>query len=340
MRSWTALGFDAFAAPLWVPAVLAATALLIVLALRRRTPAVAWPALAEARAAGARRFDAVGAGALALRALAFAAAGLVLAQPIALGDTAPDTSPGLDLVLAMDASASMRALDVAAEGESRTRFDLAREVVARFAARRAAEGDRVALVLFGERAFTQVPLTRDGRLLAAALERVEPGIAGEATALGDALVLATKRALGGGPEPEGRLVVLLTDGHSNAGSVPLDVAIEVAARHQVRVHTVGIGVGGEVPVAAGARGVRFERHDLDTPALQAIAAATGGRPFLARRSADLGAVYAEIDGLERVLREAPPRRESQARPQPLLLLAAGALLAELGLARLARRRLP
>ena len=268
------------------------------------------------------------------------ALGLVLARPVATRDGADDSAPGLDLVLALDASASMRALDTSQAGESRTRFSLASEVVSRFAARRAAEGDRVGLVLFGERAFTQVPLTRDGALLGAALERARPGIAGEATALGDALVLAVKRALGGGDEPEGRLVVLLTDGSSNAGEIPVDVAAEVARRYGVRVHSVGIGTGGEVPVQAGPRGVRFERHELDTAALAAIASATGGRSFLARTSGDLEQVYAEIDGLERIDRPLPERRETHARPQPLLLLAGISILAELGLARLARRTLP
>jgi Ca-activated chloride channel family protein len=271
-------------------------------------------------------------------------------------DAAPREVPGLDLVLALDASASMRALDVSQQGETRTRFALAAEVVARFAEERAAEGDRVALVLFGERAFTQVPLTRDGALLAAALRRVEPGIAGEATALGDALVLATRRAggraLGGapadadapGPDPSlrgvGRLVVLLTDGRSNAGEVPVDVATEVAAAAGVRVHTVGIGGTGEVPVLSGPRGVRFERHDLDEAGLRRIAEATGGRTFLARRSSDLESVYAEIAGLERIARPAAPPPEARAQAAPLLALAAAGVLGELVLARVLRRRLP
>ncbi len=335
-----AFGIDSFADPVWIPVTLAVAVLALAAAVRRRPATLAWPALEEAHAAAAPRRDARRVATLALRGAALVAAGLVLAGPTQTREPLPDEAPGLDLVLALDASASMRALDVSQAGESRTRFALAAEVVARFAERRAAEGDRVALVLFGERAFTQVPLTRDGALLAAALERVEPGIAGEATALGDALVLSTRRALGGGEEPEGRLVVLLTDGRSNAGEIPLDVAVEVARGHGVRVHTVGIGTGGEVPVAAGARGVRFERHDLDRDALARLAEATGGSAFLARSSADLAAVYAEIDGLERVLRPAPPRRASQARPEPLLLLAAAALLAELLLDRLLWRTLP
>lgn len=344
------VGIDAFEAPGVGIALVVLAAL--VLALRRRPAALAWPAMAEARAAGARHVDFVRIGALALRALALVAAGLVLARPVTRVDAAPREVPGLDLVLALDASASMRALDVSREGETRTRFALAAEVVARFAEDRAAEGDRVALVLFGERAFTQVPLTRDGALLAAALRRVEPGIAGEATALGDALVLSTRRALGGtspdtsasrpgsSPRGTGRLVVLLTDGRSNAGEVPVDIAAEVAAAAGVRVHTVGIGGTGEVPVLSGPRGVRFERHDLDAAGLRRISEVTGGRAFLARRSSDLESVYAEIAGLERIARPAAPPPEARAQAAPLLALAAAGVLGELCLARVLRRRLP
>ncbi len=346
-------GIDGFEAPGLGLALIALAAL--VLALRQRPAVLAWPAMAEARAAGARRIDLVRIASLALRAVALVAAGLVLARPVARVDAAPHEVPGLDLVLALDASASMRALDVSQEGETRTRFALAGEVVARFAEKRAAEGDRVALVLFGERAFTQVPLTRDGAMLAAALRRVEPGIAGEATALGDAMVLATRRALGGtlgaqpdpaasgsgsGPRRAGRLVVLLTDGRSNAGEVPVDVAAEVAAGAGVRVHTVGIGGTGEVPVLSGPRGVRFERHDLDEATLRRIAETTGGRTFLARRSADLESVYAEIAGLERVARPAAPPPQARAQATPLLALAAVGVLGELFVARVLRRRLP
>ena len=340
-------GIEGFAEPLWIPVVCLAAAAALLAAARRRPAALPWPALPEAAAAGARRFDWLRGAALALRAGALLAAGLVLAEPFARAAAAPGEARGLDLVLALDASASMRALDVSAAGESRTRLELAREAVARFAHRRAAGGDRVGLVVFGEHAFTQVPLTRDGHLLEAALERVEAGMAGEATALGDALTLAVKRALAGAGEPgaagapqEGRLVVLLTDGRSNAGEIPVDVAAEVARSHAVRVHTVGIGTRGEVPVAGGGRGLRFERHDLDAPTLERIAGVCGGRFFPARSSADLEAVYAAIDALERVARPDPPRPETAPRPAPLLLAAAGLLLAEIGLARGWRRRLP
>jgi Ca-activated chloride channel family protein len=293
----------------------------------------------------------VRAAALTLRGLALAALALVLAGPVGEHRAPPEPGSGLDLVLAVDASGSMRALDAQVEGEQRTRLELAREVVARFARERAAEGDRVALVVFGDSAFTQCPLTSDGALLAAALGRVEAGMAGEATALGDALALAVRRAGGdplapAAPGPgAGRVVVLLTDGRHNAGSLSVEAATAIAAAAGVRVHAVAIGsAGAEVAMAPGPGELglrtRRERHDVDEPGLRALAAATAGRFFLARRSADLAAVYAEIDRLERVARSLPPRVRRTGRPEPLLAVAGGLLFAEIALARVLRRRIP
>jgi Ca-activated chloride channel family protein len=338
------LGIDSLQHPARLPWLLALAAAVVVLGALRRPRSLAWPAWSEARRAGARRLEAAPVLALGLRALCLGLLCVVLAGPVSLRRAPPEPGLGLDLVLALDTSGSMRALDAAGAERARTRLDLAKEVVARFASRRAAEGDRVGLVVFGATAFTQCPLTSDGRLLAAALARVEAGIAGEATALGDALALAVKR-VAAAEDGAGRVVVLLTDGRSNAGAVPVDVAAELASAAGVRVHAVGIGSGGEpVPMAtrpdAPGRGLRFERHDPDLPTLERIAAATGGRAFAALRSSDLAAVYAEIDALERAPRPLPPQVRDSLRAEPLLAGAGALLAAELALARLWRRRLP
>jgi Ca-activated chloride channel family protein len=242
----------------------------------------------------------------------------------------------------------MRALDAELDGSSRTRLELARAAVSGFAERRVAEGDRTALVVFGSSAFTLCPLTSDGALLRAAVERVAVGVAGESTALGDALALAVKRAVAAPrdasvPPGAGRVVVLLTDGRSNAGSVPVDLAIDLARAEAIRVHTVGIGSAGEsVPMAqpGAGRGLRFERHDVDPETLARVAARTGGRAFAARRSADLAAVYAEIDALERAPQRRPGRVRRAPHPEPLLAAAGGLLALEIALARVLRRRIP
>jgi Ca-activated chloride channel family protein len=355
------LGIDALAAPERLPWLGVCVVAGIGFALRRRYEALTWPGMSEARQSGARPLDGVAYSALMLRASALVCLALVLAEPTTVHESPPEPGLGLDLVLAVDTSASMRALDTSAATLERddggaalhepertmtaqTRLDLAKRVVSRFARSRVAEGDRVGLVVFGSSAFTSCPLTSDGRLLEAALQRVEVGVAGEATALGDALALAVKRI----PKREsvaGRVIVLLTDGRSNAGSVPVHVAALIARGEQIRVHTVGIGTGGqEVPVATRShrpeRALRFERHDTDPEALRQIARATGGRHFEATRPSDLESVYREVDNLERVERPLPPRIRRAPRAEPLLAAAGGFVLLEVALAGVLRRRIP
>jgi Ca-activated chloride channel family protein len=352
----TLFGVDSIESPALALALLALAALLVLRSLRALPRGIPWPASVELEAAGAGRREWDRDAALALRFGALACLALALAGPVASFRGPPEAGEGLDLVLAVDTSGSMRALDAELGSAWRTRLDLAREVVSRFARARAAQGDRVGLVVFGENAFTLCPLTSDGMLLGAAVERIEAGMAGEATALGDALALAVRRVLAAnassgdgttalaappGAPSAGRIVVLLTDGRSNAGEVPADVAAGLARTLGVRVHAVGIGGEGAVPMAAApgaARaGLRFERHDLDAETLGMIARSSGGRFFHARRAQDLDAVYAEIDALERVPRLAPPRLRRNARPEPALA-AAGCLLALEAIASRALRR--
>ena len=325
---------------LWAGAIFAAVKIV-----RRRAEAWAWPALAEARAAGGHAGEADRWLRAGLRALAIAALAVAIAGPVVQRRAAAPPELGLDLMLVVDASGSMQALDAKLGAGWGTRLDLAREVVSRFAQRRAASGDRVGLVVFGEEAFTQCPLTRDGRLLAASLERVRPGVAGENTALGDALALAVKRvAARTDARDDARVVVLLTDGRSNAGEIPVDVATELARSQNVRVHTVGIGGEGRVAIersqGAARRGLHFARQDLDADTLEWIADHTGGRFFAARRPADLEQVYETIDALERSERPSQARRLSTPRPEPWLAAGGGFLALELLALSALRRPLP
>ena len=346
----TQLGIEGWLRPWWLVAAPLVAALAIVVLARTRTAAADWPNGEEARAAGARRGDPVRLLGLLLRAAALLLLGAVLAGPVGMHRAPPEPGFGLDIVLVLDASGSMRALDTQVENSWQTRLDLARRVVARFAERRADEGDRVALIVFGESAFTQCPLTSDGALLAAAVERVEAGMAGEATALGDALGLAVKRALGAEAMPgqtaaSGKLAVLLTDGRHNAGALSVESSLALAVDAGLRVHTVAIGTSGDQVLMAAAsdataRAPRRERHDVDSAALGRIANATGGLFFHARSSGDLDAVYAEIDAIERVERPLPARQRKTDRPEPLLALAGLCLLCEVTLVRTLWRRQP
>ncbi len=232
---------------------------------------------------------------VATRCAALGLVTLALAGPVALVPKNPIGGSGIDLIVALDASGSMNALDGLIDGRRVTRLELAKHVVADFIGDRG--GDRVGLVVFGQRAFTQCPLTVDHRLVLEALGRVQVGVAGDATALGEAIGLATRRL---GHADTERVVLLLTDGRHNSGQLAPETAAQIARMHDVRIHAVGIGGRGVVPFARRTAGepLRFERVDLDRDTLQTVAERTGGLFFHARRPRDLSRVAALIDRIE------------------------------------------
>jgi Ca-activated chloride channel family protein len=284
---------------------------------RPRAPArLAWP-----------QPDASWALSVLLRAGALACLVATLARPIGLILENPAGGLGVDLVVALDASGSMEALDAELDGRRTTRLELARRVVADFV--RARDGDRIGLVVFGLHAFTQCPLSVDHRLLLESLERVEPGVAGDATAIGEAIGLATRRLrVAGAPEQARRVIVLVTDGRHNSGSLAPETAAQVARTEGVRIHTVGIGTQGSVPFASDTPGqpLHFERVDLDQETLRRIADTSGGRFFHAERPEDLFPVIAAIDALEARPLPAEPRHR-RASLAPVAFAAVLALLA-------------
>ncbi len=339
-----AWGIDRLDAPERLPWLLGLTALCLWWAARRPQPALLWPAASQlpARGAGSRR--AARWLPLASRAVALGLLALALCDPVALRTLPPESGPGLDVLLVLDASGSMASVDARGTADQPLqRIDVARAAVGRFAAHRIDEGDRVGLVVFGAHAFTQCPLTHDAALLGDALGRVEVGVAGDATALGDALALAVRRVerAGGG---EGQAVVLLTDGQSNAGDVPVSVALELARAAAVRVYTVAIGRAGNADLRAAVQRAGHGDADAAPPpareALAELARATGGVAFDATGERDLAAVYAAIDALERAPRPRPARTLDRPSSEALLLGAGLLIFTELGLLRILRRRLP
>jgi Ca-activated chloride channel family protein len=278
---------------------------------------------------------------LGVRGTALTLVGVALAGPVGLAKEAPSGGEGVDILIALDASGSMNALDAALKGRRVTRLELAKHVVADFV--RSREGDRFGLVVFGEHAFTQCPLTVDRRLALETIERVRVGVAGDATALGEAIGLAVRRLQrGGASEGTRRVLLVLTDGRHNAGPLAPETAAQIASLSGIRIHTVGIGTTGSVPFARAGPGepLRFERVDLDEETLRALARITGGRFFHARKPEDLASVAVAIDRLE--VREHPA--ESRFRRVSLapnaLLAAVLLLLLETGTAHGLLRRLP
>ena len=226
-------------------------------------------------------------------ALAWIALVTATARPQSFGEPLGSPVGGRDLMLGIDISGSMRESDLYAGNRRATRMDVVRLVARDFVERRA--GDRIGLIMFGDAAYVQTPLTRDHETVAHFLDEATVGLAGRSTAIGDAIGLAVKR-LRERPA-ESRVLILLTDGANSAGVVgPLEAA-RLAADSGIRIHTVGVGADPSAGTALE-RVLGARRAELDEETLRAVSAETGGTYFRARDAAELERIYREIDVLE------------------------------------------
>ena len=219
---------------------------------------------------------------------------LAIARPVWIGEPVSLPTSGRDILLAVDISGSMEREDMQLSGQTVNRLMAVKAVVGKFVAER--EGDRLGLILFGEKAYLQTPLTFDRKTMQTLLYEAQLGFAGNGTAIGDAIGLSVKR-LQQRPENH-RVVILLTDGANNAGELEPLKAAELASRAKVKIYT--IGVGAETQEAWGLFGKRVTNPsaDLDEKTLAAIADATGGQYFRARNPEELVAIYEELNRLE------------------------------------------
>lgn len=236
-----------------------------------------------------------------LRLVSIALLVVAMARPQTTRRDAGAQSEGIDIMMVLDTSGSMRALDMEPDlpiQERRTRLEVVKDVVREFVAARPA--DEVGLVVFGEQAFTQVPLTLDHEALRTLLEQIEIGMAGESTAIGTALGIGVRR-LQSAPA-RSRVVVLLTDGRSNAGTLTPEAATEIAKALGMRVYTIGVGGRGKAPFIVDSlfgKRVVYEDVQIDEAALQQIATRTGGAYYRAEDADALKRIYEAIDGLEK-----------------------------------------
>jgi Ca-activated chloride channel family protein len=217
-----------------------------------------------------------------------------LARPQQVGEQVQLPITGRDLLLAVDISPSMDEQDMVVQGRSINRLQAVKRVLHDFIERR--EGDRLGLLLFGTEPYIQAPLTFDLATVRTLLDESGIGMAGRATAIGDAIGLAVKR-LRDRPQ-EQRVVILLTDGANTAGEIPPDKASEIAKAAGVRIYTIGIGADSMVQRGLlGSRRVNPSR-DLDEGLLTRMAQQTGGQYFRARSLPELEMIYKSIDRLE------------------------------------------
>jgi len=208
------------------------------------------------------------------------------------------TSEGIDIILAIDASGSMAAMDFRLQGNPVNRLTVVKKVVKEFIEKQ--KGDRLGMVIFGENAYTQSPLTLDYDVLIQLLEHIKVGIAGEGTAVGEGLALSVKR-LKDVPS-KSKVVILLTDGRNNSGKISPEKAAEIAASLGVKVYTIGIGTQGPVPFPQKSMfGTQliYVNLDLDQETLEKIAQITKGLYFYAADTNKLKAIYDEIGRLEK-----------------------------------------
>lgn len=229
---------------------------------------------------------------------------LTLARPQQSLGEKPQTKEGIDILLCLDTSTSMEADDLLPN-----RLEAAKQVSTSFVEKR--PSDRIGLVVFAGIALTQCPLTSDHNTLRVLIENLRAGMTGkDGTAIGNGLVTCVNRLkdLPG----KSKVIILLTDGRSNAGEIEPLQAAELAAEYGLRVYAIGAGSdgGGGLAGLMGAGGI-----DMET--LHAIALKTGGKAFRATNTDGLSEIYDEIDRLERVKREEKPEilyRELMAVP--------------------------
>ena len=231
----------------------------------------------------------------ALRVLAFAAWSIAAAGPRLGGSQVEVKKEGIAIVIAIDISSSMLAEDFAPSN----RMEVAKQQAISFIRGRTA--DRIGVVAFAGEALTQVPITVDYPVLEQSVSALRIGLLEDGTAIGTGLATAVNR-LREAPG-KSKVILLLTDGENNRGTVDPRTAAAAAAALGIKVYTIGVGTEGEAPIPTG-RGLSGFRYEIlpvkiDEPLLRDIAATTGGRYFRAKDSEALSRIFHQIDGLEK-----------------------------------------
>lgn len=265
----------------------------------------------------------------ALRALAVAAIVVALARPQSQLSRQEMTVEGIDIVMAMDISGSMLAEDF-----HPNRLEAAKKVASDFVEGR--KSDRMGLVVFAGEAFTQVPLTIDHQVLLRQLSQVKSGTVRDGTALGDGLATAINRIKDS--KAKSKVIILLTDGVNNQGSVDPLSAAEIAALYGIRLYTIGVGTLGKAPYPMRDQfgRVHYQNIDveIDEPLMRKMAGATtDGRYFRATDKKALVSIFNQIDEMEKSRIDVTRYAQTKDEQAPWLWLALIALLLEVVLRR-------
>jgi Ca-activated chloride channel family protein len=229
-------------------------------------------------------------------------------RPQWLGESIAIPISGRDLMLAVDLSDSMRTADFKIEGNQVNRLQATKQVASQFIERR--RGDRLGLILFGTQAYLQTPLTFDSKTVNRLLQESAIGLAGERTAIGDAIGLAIKRL--DLESDNSRVLVLMTDGANTAGEVTPLKAAQLAASRGLKIYTIGIGADEQIESTWFGLRRTNPSAQLDEKTLRAIASLSGGRYFRARDTEELAKIYDLLDELEPLPRDTQSLRPVRA----------------------------
>ncbi len=252
------------------------------------------------------------------------------------GDHVEVKKEGIEIVVAIDVSSSMLAEDFAPSN----RLEVAKAQAISFI--RARDADRIGVVAFAGEALTQVPLTIDYPVLEAAVQNLKIGVLEDGTAIGTGLATSINR-LRRAPG-KSKVILLLTDGENNRGTIDPRTAGAAAAALGIKVYTIGVGTEGEAPIPTG-RGLSGFRYEvlpvrIDEQLLKEIAAATGGRYFRAKDSQALSRIFQQIDALEKTPIQVTRYTRYEEVIRPFALAGLGALALELLLAGTLAVRVP
>ena len=259
-----------------------------------------------------------------LRCIAIAALIIALARPQSKHSWQDVRTEGIDIVLAMDISGSMLAKDLKPD-----RLEASKAVATKFIENR--PDDRIGLVIFSGESFTQCPLTTDHTVLKNLFSSVKTGMVEDGTALGMGLATAVSRLKDS--KAKSKVVILLTDGVNNSGSIAPELAADLALPFGIRIYTIGVGTKGMAysPVAIypnGQYAYDYVKVDIDEAVLKKISDATGGKYFRATDNAKLKAIYAEIDKMEKSIIEEKQYSRKAELFHPLAIVAFALLLLE------------
>jgi len=275
-----------------------------------------------------------------LRILALGALVVALAQPQIVHGTSEVDASGIDIILAVDVSGSMEALDFTINNEPANRVEVVKQVVSRFIEAR--PNDRIGLVAFAGRPYMVSPLTLDHQWLQRRLKTIHPGMIEDGTAIGSALGSSVNRLRD--QKAKSRIVILLTDGINNAGKILPATAAEAAETFGIKIYTIGAGSRGEVPVPItdkfGNRKMLRAKVDIDEKTLKQVSQMTGAQYYRATDTDSLEKIYKDINKLETTTRKI---KKFEHRNEMFLWAALGALLLmgiELTLKQTRFRRLP